>query len=344
MRVLIPSAGAASSVSVIREAKKRGHYVLATDLQQHAPGMLLADDSFVSPVCYEAEYVDEILGACLEYGVNHIIPVNDVELPVYVQHRNAFEKADIHVFMNPDACVLHGCDKMKSYAVCCRAKIRQPMAQDLIQYWHDVPDLHEWTPHLDYPMVAKPPIGVGGRDQHVFRTQVEFERFLHGRKLNHGQYMFQKYIDGTEFSVDCWGDPNTDKFVAVPRTRGKIVNGQATGGITVRDPDVVQFVRKICKAFGSTDVCCVQVIRSKNEELLYFIEFNPRYGTGVSLSFEAGIDFLDLQHRSLHTPESLQRTSLYYRAGVGMTRHWQEEFYEVPVTGNHRWVLPDDGD
>lgn len=328
MRILVPSAGAASSVSVIKEARGRKHHVVATDLNENAAGMFLADDCFVSGMCYEAPYVDEIVAGCRERKVDWIIPINDTELPVYVQQMGKFNEAGITVLMNRPDCVMAGHHKERSWHVCESYGIRQP-----IRYFQETAIYEEldrlMPPPGCFPIIAKPPIGVGGRGQVVCNNANDVKRLIASSdptKLS--QHLWQEYIDGEEYSVDCWGDPHSSLFVAVPRTRGKVINGQATGGITRSDCDVIDFTRQICMAFGSVNVCCVQVIRNK-EGILHFIEFNPRYGAGVSLSFEAGIDFLDLQFRQACGHE-ITRDMLTFEAGVGMIRYWQEKFYRNP--------------
>lgn len=330
MRILVPSAGAASSISVIKEAMFREHYVLATDLNRHAAGMYLAHDYQVSGMCYEEPYVNDIIAMCQKYRVNHIIPINDAELPIYVQDRAVFEQADIALLMNPDKCVLDGHSKERSWKVCETAGIRQPLRYFNGQCKHDwlYTRLEAQMPTEScFPIIAKPPIGVGGRGQIICCSPKEVRRLLSSTAITGlSGYIWQEYISGEEYSVDCWGDPNTEQFVAVPRTRGKIINGQATGGVTRYDPEVVEFVREICKAFGSNNVCCVQVMRRTSDKALHFIEFNPRYGTGVSLSFRAGIDFLHLQFRQAHGRD-ISEEMLTYEAGIGMTRYWKEQFY-----------------
>jgi carbamoyl-phosphate synthase large subunit len=285
-------------------------------------------------MCYEKPYINDVIENCRKHAVEYIIPINDAELPIYAQNRKAFEEAGFTLFMNPGPCVRNSYCKEKSWRVCEDFGIRQPM-----RYFNGVNGgsrLHS-RQQLDrqlpvascFPLIAKPPVGVGGRGQVICEDADDVER-LYGRTAVDGnlfsQYIWQQYINGEEYSVDCLGKPHTDQFVAVPRTRGKIINGQATGGMTRHDPEVVDFVRDICKAFGSTNVCCVQVIREQQSGKLYFIELNPRYGTGVSLSFEAGIDFLDLQMRQ-NRGWDITEEMLTYQVGVGMARHWQECYY-----------------
>ena len=326
MRILVPSAGAASSISVIKEARRRKHFVLATDLNANAPGMFLANARCVSGMCYEAPYVNDIIEMCKRYLVEWIIPVNDVELPIYAQQRQVFADAGIALLMNPCDCVMAGHNKERSWHVCESFGLRQPVRyfQDAM-LWEKLSN--QMPPGPCYPIIAKPCIGVGGRGQIVCQSPADIRRLVASSdpvKLSH--YMWQEYIYGEEYSVDCWGDPNSDKFVAVPRTREKVINGQATGGVTRCDSDVIAFVRDICRAFGSDNVCCVQVMRSSGDGALYFIEFNPRYGTGVSLSFEAGVNFLDLQFRQA-CGYAITDEMLTFETGVGMVRYWQERFY-----------------
>lgn len=328
MRILVPSAGAASSISVIKAAKERGHFVLATDMRSEAAGLFLADVSFTCPVCYEGSYIPLLIQRCRRYGVEFVIPINDAELPVFVQNRNEFEKNDIHLLMNMDHCVLNGHDKDKSWRICSRNKIRQPIRYFGNSLENQIADLDSvMPPPRCFPLIAKPPIGVGGRGQVIVNDIDDVKRLIASSDTTKlSQYLWQEYIYGVEYTVDCWGEPINGPFVAVPRTRGRVINGQATGGCTQYNPRVVAFVKDICKAFDSNNVCCVQVIEQAETGTLYFIEFNPRYGTGVSLSFEAGIDFLDLQFRQAYCQE-ITPEMLTYKAGVCMTRYWEEHFY-----------------
>ena len=55
-----------------------------------------------------------------------------------------------------------------------------------------------------------------------------------------------------------------------------------------------------------------------------FVEINPRYGTGVSLSIQAGVNFPRLQWLSAFAPGSITPEMLRFRPGVGMIRYWEE--------------------
>ncbi|HYX22513.1 MAG TPA: ATP-grasp domain-containing protein, partial [Thermoanaerobaculia bacterium] len=138
-----------------------------------------------------------------------------------------------------------------------------------------------------------------------------------------GALLWQQWVAGQEFSIDTFGDPDSDRFVAVPRLRRVVKAGQMVDGETVADSRLIEFARTTCRAFGARDVCCVQAIRDAQGEL-WFVEVNPRYGTGVSLSIHAGIDFPRLQWLSAFAPETITPDRLRFRSGAGVLRYWEE--------------------
>ena len=59
---------------------------------------------------------------------------------------------------------------------------------------------------------------------------------------------------------------------------------------------------------------------------LYFVEMNPRYGTGISLSIAAGIEFPRLQWLAHYDPDAITPDMLKFRANVEMLRYWEEVY------------------
>ena len=97
-------------------------------------------------------------------------------------------------------------------------------------------------------------------------------------------------------------------------------------GQTVDDVELLEFARSTAAAFETSEIACLQVIREEDGPLS-FIELNPRYGTGVSLSIAAGVPFPYLQWLRAFQPELLAEQSLAYEPGLQMIRYWEEHFY-----------------
>ncbi len=70
-------------------------------------------------------------------------------------------------------------------------------------------------------------------------------------------------------------------------------------------------------------VSCAQCI--KNEKGIFFIEMNPRYGTGVSLACGAGIN-MPLLHIKLALGKEISDRELQYSDRVFMSRYHEEIF------------------
>ena len=333
MRFLVPSAGAGSSISVIKAIVGQGGFVLAVDMDQASAGLFLANKQALVPRCSDHGYVQRILDLCAWQKIQIVIPINDLELKVFnrADVRNQFRLAGVHLAMNPHPCVHAGICKKASWAVVNGAGLLQP-------YTFSTENLksprHFWR-SLTFPLIVKPAQGVGGQGQKVANCLADVKQppFQVPTGYPNYDYLWQDYIHGVEYSVDTWGDPFSERFVAVPRLRQEVRFGQITKGQTVDDAEVIHFVRQICQAFKSKDVCCVQVIRCAKSNRLYFIEMNPRYGTGVSLSIAAGANFPLLQWLQVYIPDDIQRDMLAYEPNLRMLRHWQEIYWRKSFDG-----------
>lgn len=311
MRVLVTAAGSGPGIAVIkalRAASEFGAFVLAVDMSPRAAGLYLAHERALVPAAADPEYAGRLLALAREHGIGMVIPIFDTETPVLARERKAFEGTGIHVAVNPLDCVLKANDKLESWWVCEAAGIPQPR-----RFEHPGA-----APPESYPLLGKPVRGVGAKGI----VRLEALEDLPSR-TDPAQLLWQEWVDGPEFSIDTFGDPDSDRFVAVPRLRRIVKAGQMVDGETVADPELEAFARATCRAFGARDVCCIQVIRARDGRLA-FVEINPRYGTGVSLSIHAGVSFPRLQWLSAHDPGAITPDMLCFRAGAGMIRYWEE--------------------
>jgi carbamoyl-phosphate synthase large subunit len=312
MRVLVTAAGSGAGVAVVKALRRmeRGEaFVMAVDMRPDAAGLYLADSWEIVAAPTSDGFVDQMLDLCRRFAINMVIPVFDSETPVFAVERPRFWAEGIHVAVNPPGCIRSANDKELSFQTCKAAGILQPSRFATPQE----------APPETYPILGKPILGVGAKGiVHLESRETPLPR---GTRV--GSCIWQQFIQGEEFSIDTFGDPDSDRFVAVPRFRRVVRAGQMVKGHTCADPELINFARTICRAFGAFDVACVQVIRTA-EGALYFIEINPRYGTGVSLSIHAGVNFPRLQWLSAFAPDQITPAMLQFKAGVEMIRYWEE--------------------
>ena len=315
MRVMVTAAGAGPGTAIVKALRRmgvEGTYVVAVDMSDDAAGLYLADAGELVPSAKSPGYVDRIEEIARAHDLNLLVPIFDLETPVFAAHRERLEAAGFPVAVNSVEAVAAANDKIRSFAICANAGIRQP------ERFAAPSD----APPSAFPLLGKPIGGVGSKGMVLLETPAD----PLPRGVDTAALVWQRFVRGPEYSIDTWGKPGSGRFVAVPRHRRLIRAGQMVQGQTVADPDLLAFAAAACEAFGIEDVACLQVIRSDDDGELYFVEMNPRYGTGISLSIAAGVPFPRLQWLAAHDPGAITDDMLRFRSGVKMIRYWEEIF------------------
>lgn len=107
------------------------------------------------------------------------------------------------------------------------------------------------------------------------RKQLTFSDF------NNCEYFVQKYIEGSEYTVDILSDNYGNIKLIVPRKRLQIKNGVSTKVEITYDRRIIDLCRLIYDKHCIPGLSNVQFIKKGN--LLYFIELNMRFaGTGIA--------------------------------------------------------------
>lgn len=322
MRALVTAAGAGPGTAIIKaivrgtggmDAWKR--FVVGVDMSPDSAGLLLADAAELVPAAKDPSYVDRILEVCAKHRVNLVIPIFDLETPVFAKARERFEAAGVHLALNSLACVESANDKVASFDVCATAGIRQP------ERFATPAE----APVDAFPLLGKPTKGIGSKDMVLLETKAS--AIPAGTPVE--KLLWQRFIRGPEYSIDTFGHPDGPHFVAVPRHRELVRAGQMVKGATVGDADLQAFAAACVRAFDVRDVSCTQVIRDEKSKELYFVEMNPRYGTGISLSIAAGVPFPLLQWLARFSPSSIRPEMLQWKAGMKMIRYWEEAYRQV---------------
>jgi carbamoyl-phosphate synthase large subunit len=316
MRILVTSAGAGPAIALIKALRELDHdrdrCVLATDMSRNSAGLYLADTFRITSSMSSEEFVPQLVKICAEERIEMVIPVLDGDALKLSAARDQFKAVGSVVACNPSRTIEQANDKLQSYRVCEGAHIRQP------QLYPTPTAISE----RDLPVLVKPRHGVSGRGIVRFDTLSQ----LRANTDTSDESLWQTFIPGDEYTVDTFSKPSAGDFIAVPRLRRVVKAGQMVQGETVYDTEVIEFAGRCCEAFGTGDVACVQIIRHATTKELYFVEINPRYGTGVSLSIAAGVFFPRLQYdRNVKgTPVSLPADS--FTAGLKVFRFWQEVY------------------
>ena len=143
-----------------------------------------------------------------------------------------------------------------------------------------------------YPKIAKPITGSASKGIVVLDNPQAMEGFL--EKNNVEDFIIQRFIKGEEYTIDCYTSQKGVILGAVPRLRMEISGGEVVKAKTVRDDKMIELARRIITAAGFKGPVNVQVLKENGTGELSVMEINPRFGGGVILSMEAGVDMAEM--------------------------------------------------
>nr|MDA3952402.1 ATP-grasp domain-containing protein [Bacteroidales bacterium] len=130
-----------------------------------------------------------------------------------------------------------------------------------------------------FPLIAKPRKGSASKGIKVIENKLEFQEFL--KINNRTEFLFQKFIDAIEYTVDCYVNKEREILGIVPRIRIEVAQGEVTKGITKRNAEIIELSNKILQAGKFWGPITIQFLMDKKTNQLFLMEINPRFGGGV---------------------------------------------------------------
>lgn len=315
-KIIITSAGAGPSIAVIKALKTQKEIpfeIIAMDMDITAAGLYLADRYIVSPSVNDDNFIDFMLDYCRKEKINFVLPIFDIETPLFAKNKKRFKKeAGVEVLVN-DYNVIDTCnDKLKTYWYCKKNNIIVPKI-----YTNEERNKRS----IAFPVLLKPRFGIGSNELLKIANEKELEAIL---PLKDG-FLLQEYIEGVEYTIDSISDFNGCCLIALPRERMVVKAGQTVKGRSVYDLRLIEYGKTIAEKFRIKGPACAQC--KIKEERIYFIEMNPRYGTGISLSVGAGLN-IPLIHLKLALNKKISKDELIFKNNYIMTRYWEEIFID----------------
>jgi carbamoyl-phosphate synthase large subunit len=172
---------------------------------------------------------------------------------------------------------------------------------------------------LEYPAFAKLDHGSASIGTKYLGNRHDLETLQNGKS-----YVIQKYILGTEFTVDAYVAKKGLVCGISPRIRIATSGGESTVTETKIDTEIVEFTRDVIRKLELIGPLTIQFIREESTGILYLMEVNPRFAGGVIASIEAGFDFPRMMLEEILGKEPL---TLEFGKRLIMKRYFMEAFY-----------------
>jgi len=204
-------------------------------------------------------------------------------------------------------------------------KVNTCLSKDIFQEYCElnflpiIPKAEEY----EFPCFAKPVIGSASKGIRLILTKDEKKAFLKNKTEN---FIFQKYIDGTEYTVDAYISNAKKICVISPRIRLSTSGGESVISQTIDNEYIVKTSKYIINKLDLIGPVTIQFIQDKFNKQIYLMEVNPRLGGGVLASIQSGFDIPKIMLQDATN----QKTDLVLKGKkILMKRYFMEEYYEI---------------
>lgn len=265
--------------------------IIATDLQNVAPALYVADKRFIVPRIDDPRYVDIILGIARKNDVKVITTLIDPEIEILAKNKERFEAEGILV-LAPSKETAHLCfDKYEMFRYLTQKGIRTVLTYDSLEHFKEGLQKHE----IEFPVFIKPRTGSGSVGIHKCQTMDELEALLSEGQF---QYIIQEFMESGDCDADVYIDYYSHEPVAAFSKR-KIETriGGASKTISFKDQRLFDFIKEICKVLDFHGP--VDMDFWFKDGAYYLSEVNPRFGGAYLHAYGAGVDFFKLIQKNM---------------------------------------------
>ncbi|NPA87532.1 MAG: ATP-grasp domain-containing protein [Epsilonproteobacteria bacterium] len=268
INVLITSAG--RRVSLVKNFQKHAK-VFTCDMNPFLSAASQVSDKFFKvPRVTDESYLPTLLDICLKNDIKIIVPTIDTELGVLARAKKDFLKKGVLIAVSDEKIV-------DTFA------LKTTTEEFFLKHGFKTPKIVKDLKNANYPLFAKldnSSLSVGARRVDSYEEA----------KILKGNYVFQEYIEGIEYTIDAFFDNDSNLICAVPRERVEVRCGEVSKAKTTKDKMILDEIKRLSKHLkGAFGTLTIQLFKRGNE--IFFIEINPRFGGGYPLSFLAGADY-----------------------------------------------------
>ena len=289
-----------------------GRKVYTLDMSPYAPALYSGDEFFRIDKDFNHldRYINHILDICKEKSVSVILTLIDPELVLLSDYKEKFDAQGIKLILSDLNFIKQTFDKFGFYN---NYKDTIKLVETVGSYEDAIQKINsgEWT----YPLFAKLRDGSASIGIKKIIVPNDFE----GVKENK-QYIYQPFIDGTEYGVDVYFDMISGDLVSIfMKKKIAMRAGETDKAISVKSDKVLDEIKKLKNIHGLYGPIDVDVFVSNDDEV-YINEINPRFGGGHPHAYGCGVNFMKL---ILNNLEGRKNEPAFndYKEGVMMLKY-----------------------
>lgn len=265
------------------ELGKIGGVVIAADCDPNAPALYHADAFEIVPEINHTEYIPSIKNICQKYNIKGVFSLIDPELTLLARHKDEFLNDGIQIFVS-DKQVVDTCyDKLSTYQFLKENNIMSVRTYDDIT--KVILDLEEGI--IDFPLIVKPRCGSGSAGIKKIASIAELQLLWEAND----NLIVQPYIEGIEYSADCYIDLLNNKVTNLfSKRKVNMRAGESDKSIAVKDRQLTEIVIRLIELMKLSGPIDIDFF--KTNEGYVVSEINPRFGGGYPYAHQMGHNFI----------------------------------------------------
>ncbi|MDO8264995.1 MAG: ATP-grasp domain-containing protein [Candidatus Parcubacteria bacterium] len=303
-KVLFTNAGTTAAQNAIKYNLDKIAGIYGVDMDKFCYAKKILKNRFykVPAILDWVNYKRELLKICKRNKIDLIVPCsNDEELLLLAKERRDFEEIGTGILL-PD----YKAVKLADDKVACNKYVSDLGVKIPEFYLAD-----ELPENPIFPLIMKNRRGGGSENMAIIRDKKDMDYY----RAKEG-VIFQKFIQGPEYSVDIVLDNSSKIIAGVVRKRLAAKAGICTKAEITKDKKLLGFAQKIAKAMRLIGPANMQFING------YFIEINPRLPGGLGLDMKAGFNMALLAVKSFfNIPISKEEKQF---KNIKVLRIWEE--------------------
>lgn len=306
MKILITSVGTATSVNLLKKMKSMLDIsVVGTDINDYGytAGSLMCSKYYKVPYATSSDFVFVIKKIIEDECIDVYIPINDMEIVGSV-HSDIGKNTSCGMLL-PTARVI---DIVHNKDIC--NKVAAESGLKVADYLPS--DAH-------YKKIRRDKAGVGSKGIKIFDADTDVDEF------DEKSQIIQKYVSGSEYTVECLSDREGTPLYIIPRKRLEVKNGVATKVIIENNNSLIKDCEKILANLKLPGFSNIQFIVDADKNN-WFIEVNPRFsgcGSATMLACENYFPtFLKILNGQYINSRKVNAGSI--RWGSVVTRYYEE--------------------
>lgn len=299
MNILITSVGRRTyMVDYFKSAVGENGRVYAAN-SELTYAMKKADGCFITPYIYDINYIKSLIEYCLEKKINAIISLFDIDLPILSKNKKIFNDNNITLLISDYQFTKLCNDKWATYHFLKENKFMTPVSFISL----DKCKISVIEKEIDYPIIIKPRWGMGSIGVYEADNEQELDIFYKKTKQSilrsylkfesnsniDSSVILQEKINGIEHGIDVLNDLNGNYIGCVPKVKIAMRAGETDIAKTIHNKKLINLAKDLASKTRHSlnlDVDCFI-----NENEIFILEMNPRFGGQYPFSHASGVNY-----------------------------------------------------